>query len=172
MHGLNPGLRVELLFSACAEEHTPERGENVQGAGFRVRLESEGHFRRGPAGVTLGGFPQLNQGAADCNPEAVDLAAKLSRGKDAKATELHKESLRIAAGACVEHVLSRISSSEVPVICSSVSSWTLTQTARELRRRIAEIERDERLRQSERGKACRAAYVHELRNTRVGIKAR
>jgi len=113
----------------------------------------------------------LHQATADCNPRAVDLAARLSRGKDPKATDLHKESLRIAAGGCAEYVLSRLSPKEVPGICSLVSSWTMSQAARELRRRIGEIDTNESLRQTERGKACRAAYVDVLQNTRVGIRA-
>jgi hypothetical protein len=114
---------------------------------------------------------QFNQSTADCNPQAVDLAVRLSRGKGSKASNLHKEALRIAVGACAEFVLTRLSLKEVPAICASASSWTATQTARELRRRIGEIEADESLRQSPRGKACSAAYLYELQNTRVGIKA-
>ncbi|MEO5672938.1 MAG: hypothetical protein ABIR26_19790 [Ramlibacter sp.] len=113
---------------------------------------------------------ELNQSAADCNPQAIDLAAKLGRGLNSNATKLHNESLRIATGACAEFVLSRLSLQEVPKICSSVSSWTVTQMARELRRRMKEIEDDERLRTSERGRACGAAYLFELQNTRVGIR--
>jgi hypothetical protein len=112
----------------------------------------------------------LHQSAADCIPQAIELTVKLSRSKNSKATKLHNESLRIAAGGCAEFVLSRLSLDEVPKICSSVSSWTVSQMARELRRRIKEIEADERLRVSERGKACSAAYLFELQNTRVGIK--
>jgi hypothetical protein len=113
----------------------------------------------------------LHQSAADCVPQAVELTAKLSRGGNSNVAKLHNESLRIAAGGCAEFVLSRLSLNEVPKICGSVSSWTVTQMARELRRRIKEIEADERLRASEHGKACSAAYLFELQNTRVGIKA-
>lgn len=113
----------------------------------------------------------LNQGAADCVPQAVDLAVKLRRSGNSGAAKLHDESLRAAAGGCAEFVLTRLSLEEVPKICSSVSTWTATQMARELRRRIAEIEADERLRASERGKACSAAYLFQLQNTRVGLKA-
>lgn len=113
----------------------------------------------------------LNQGAADCVPQAVDLAVRLRRSGNSGAAKLHDESLRAAAGGCAEFVLSRLSMDEVPKICSAVSTWTATQMARELRRRIAEIEADERLRASERGKACSAAYLFQLQNTRVGLKA-
>ena len=114
---------------------------------------------------------ELNQSSADCDPLAIDLAVKLSRSKNAKATDLHNESLRIAVGACTEFVLSRLTLKEVPKICASVSSWTVSQTARELRRRIRQIESDESLRPTPRGKACSAAYLFELQNTRVGIRA-
>lgn len=114
---------------------------------------------------------QFNQSTADCNAEAVDLAVRLSRGKSSKANNLHKESLRIAVGACAEFVLTRLTLKEVPNICASASSWTVMQTVRELRRRIGEIEADESLRQSPRGRACSAAYLYELQNSRAGIKA-
>ena len=113
----------------------------------------------------------LNQGTADCIPQAIDLAAQLGRSTNATAAKLHNESLRIAAGGCAEYVLSRLSLSEVPRICSSVSTWTVTQMARELRRRIQEIEGDEALRATERGRACGAAYLFELQNTRVGVRS-
>ena len=113
----------------------------------------------------------LNQGAADCHPQAIDLAAKLGRSTNAAANKLHNESLRIAAGGCAEYVLSRLSLNEVPKICTAVSSWTVTQMARELRRRIQEIEGNESLRASEQGKACSAAYLFVLQNTRVGVRA-
>lgn len=113
---------------------------------------------------------ELNQRTADCEPRAVALAVKLTRSNNAKAAERHQESLRIAAGACGEYVLSLLSLKEVPQICASVPSWTATQTARELRRRIKQIEADESLRSSEKGRACSAAYRFELENTRVGIR--
>jgi len=113
---------------------------------------------------------ELNQRTADCEPQAIALAVKLSRSSNVKAADLHKESLRVAMGACGEYVLSLLSLKEVPKFCASASTWTVTQTARELRRRIREIDSDERLRSSERGKACSAAYRYELENTRVGIR--
>jgi hypothetical protein len=51
-----------------------------------------------------------------------------------------------------------------------VSSWGPATAARELRRRIAEVDADVQLRASPRGQACRAAYHHELHNTRVAVK--
>ena len=114
---------------------------------------------------------ELNQSAADCHPQAVELTVRLSRGANAKAAALHKESLRIAAGGCAEFVLSQLDLAEVPKICASASSWTVSQTARELRRRLREIESDETLRKAPSGKACHAAYLFELQNTRVGLRA-
>ncbi|MGY4831048.1 hypothetical protein ACVNIS_20915 [Sphaerotilaceae bacterium SBD11-9] len=114
---------------------------------------------------------ELNQGAADCSPQAIDLAVKLSRTTNTKAGDLHRESLRLAVGACTEFVLSRLSLNEVPRICAAASSWTVSQTARELRRRIRQIEADESLSPTPRGMACHAAYVHELHTTRVGVRA-
>lgn len=125
--------------------------------------------------VYLGARPsamaELHQSAADCNPQAVDLTVRLSRGGSSKVSALHKESLRIAAGGCAEFVLLRLHPTEISKICASVSSWTVSQMARELRRRIHEINADERLSRSQSGKACRAAYLYELQNTRVGIQA-
>jgi hypothetical protein len=114
---------------------------------------------------------ELNQGAADCDPRAIDVAVKLSRSADTKAAALHTEALRIAVGTCTELVLSQLSQNEVPKVCAAASSWTLSQTARELRRRIRQIEADERTRPTQWGTACSAAYLYELQNTRVGIRA-
>jgi hypothetical protein len=112
----------------------------------------------------------LNQRAADCEPAAVGLAVGLVRTTLPKAARLHEESLRVAVGTCTELVLAQLTSGEVPRICASASSWTITQTARELRRRIAQLDLDEAGRPSERGKACRAAYHHELHHTRVSLR--
>jgi hypothetical protein len=43
--------------------------------------------------------------------------------------------------------------------------------ARELKRRMKSIDQHEVLRTSPRGRACRAAYLYELQNTRVGLQA-
>jgi hypothetical protein len=112
----------------------------------------------------------LAQRTADCDTQAIGLAVKLSRGKGSKVTEAHREGLRIAVGTCTDNVLSLLSLNEVPKICAAASSWTMTQTARELRRRMRAIETDAALRSTERGKACNAAYLYELQNTRVGIR--
>jgi len=112
----------------------------------------------------------LNRKAADCEPRAVSLAVRLSRSKDARTARAHIESIREAVGNCTAFVLALATREEVPKYCSSVASWSVMQTVRELRRRIAAIESDESLRASPRGKSCRAAYLYELQNTRVVLK--
>ncbi|HET7795502.1 MAG TPA: hypothetical protein VFL64_19100 [Rhizobacter sp.] len=140
-------------------------------AGLERRLQADG-----PDGVNtyLGtqaaGMAELNRLTADCAPQAINISVRLSRGNDPKANDVHREALRIAVGACTDYVLSQVSVSEVPKVCASAASWTVSQTARELRRRIANIEADEVLRSSPRGKACAAAYRFELHNTRVGVR--
>jgi hypothetical protein len=113
----------------------------------------------------------LNNGTAACDLQAVSLSVRLARGSRSKAVDAHHEALRLAVGSCTGFVLALLSPKEVPKICASASSWTITQTARELRRRMRSIEADEILRSSPRGKACSAAYLHELKNTRVGLRA-
>lgn len=114
----------------------------------------------------------LNQKTAACELEAVSLAVRLSRSAGAKAAQAHNEALRTAVGKCTAFVLAVASLHEVPRYCASVESWTVGQTARELRRRIAAIESDDLLRVSPRGKSCRAAYLYELQNTRVVLRSR
>jgi hypothetical protein len=113
----------------------------------------------------------LNRRTAGCEQRAVTLAVRLSRSRDAKAAGAHTDSIREAVGTCTILVLSLATREEVPKYCASVASWTVMQTVRELRRRIAAIESDELFRASANGAACRAAYVHELQTTRVVLKA-
>jgi hypothetical protein len=113
----------------------------------------------------------LNERTADCDLQAVSLSVQLARGSGSKAVNAHRESLRVAVGRCTGFVLALLSPKEVPRFCASAASWTIMQMARELRRRIRSIEADEVLRTSPRGKACRAAYLYELNNTRVGLRA-
>src|SRR5262245_16196047 len=113
----------------------------------------------------------LNRKAATCEDRAVSLAVRLSRGKDAKAAQAHSDSIREAVGSCTTLVLALATPDEIPKYCSSVASWGVMQTVRELRRRIAAIDSDELLRSTARGKSCRAAYVNELQNTRVVLKS-
>lgn len=112
----------------------------------------------------------LGQSTAACDLQAVSLSVQLARGSGSKVVDAHKESLRAAVGSCTGFVLALHSPKEVPRVCASVASWTVSQMARELRRRIKSIEGDELLRTSLRGKACRAAYLYELHNTRVGLR--
>ena len=114
---------------------------------------------------------RLNRKTAACELDAVSLAMRLSRSGDVKAAQAHTEALRTAVGRCTAFVLAVASLHEVPRYCASVESWTVGQTARELRRRIAAIEYDALLRVSARGKSCRAAYLFELHNTRVVLKS-
>jgi hypothetical protein len=173
-----PGLTVVgsatmcLFFAALVAASSAATASGTLVPGLEQRLRTDGpekvntYLNAQPSSMA-----ELNQRTADCEPDAVALAVKLSRSGNAKATDLHRESLRIAMGACTEYVLSLLTLKEVPKICASASTWTVTQTARELRRRIRYIESDESLRSTERGKACSAAYRFELENTRVGIRA-
>jgi hypothetical protein len=113
----------------------------------------------------------LNHRTANCDLQAVALSIQLIRSANAKAAEAHGESLRTAAGSCTGFVLALASQEEIPRYCASVASWSIGQTARELRRRIAAIESDKVLRSSQRGKSCRAAYLDELQNTRVVLRS-
>jgi hypothetical protein len=113
----------------------------------------------------------LNRKTADCDLQAVALSIQLIRSANAKAAEAHGESLRTAAGRCPGFVLALASHVEIPRYCASVASWSVGQTARELRRRVAAIESDKVLRSSPRGMSCRAAYLYELHNTRVVLRS-
>jgi len=112
----------------------------------------------------------LNRKTAACELHAVSLSVKLSRGRNPRAVQAHGEALRAAVGNCPRFVLAMVQPEEVPRYCASVASWGAAQTARELRRRIADIDADEGLRAGRRGQACRAAYVYELEHTRVVVK--
>jgi hypothetical protein len=112
----------------------------------------------------------LHQQTAACERPAVSLTVRLSRGRHARAAGAHGEALRAAAGRCAGYVLALLTPVEVPRLCTSISSWGPATAARELRRRIADIDADAQLRASPRGQACRAAYHHELHNTRVAVR--
>jgi hypothetical protein len=114
----------------------------------------------------------LNRKTASCDLRAVSLAVRLSRSTNARAAQAHQESLREAIGSCTAYVLALASPEEVPKVCASVASWSVMQTVRELRRRIAAIESDQVLRASKSGKSCREAYLYELNNTRVVLRSR
>lgn len=112
----------------------------------------------------------LHRQTAACQRPAVSLTVRLSRGHHARAAGAHGDALRMAAGRCAGYVLALLTPVEVPRLCTSVSGWGPATAARELRRRIADIDADAQLRASSRGQACRAAYHHELHNTRVAVR--
>jgi len=138
------------------------------------RLESSGVERVNTYLVSQwpAAMAPLNRKAAGCDLQAVSLTVRLSRSVNARAAQAHQESLREAIGTCTAFVLALASPEEVPKVCASVASWSVTQTARELRRRIAAIESDEILRSSKSGKSCREAYLYELNNTRVVLRSK
>ena len=112
----------------------------------------------------------LHRSTTGCDLHAVSLSIQLGRGSSSKTVDAHREALRVAVGSCTAFVLALLSPNEVPKVCASAASWTVTQMARELRRRIKSLDADETLSASPRGKACRAAYLYELQNTRVGLR--
>ncbi len=158
-------LLLSALLPVTAMTSTPDVAD------LEKRLSTEGVESVNVALITQwpAALVTLNRRTAGCELPAVSLSARLSRG-GTQAVSAHRESLRTAAGQCPGIVLALISVDEVPKICASSASWTITQMARELRRRMKEIDADEVLRASPRGKACRAAYLYELENTRVGLR--
>ena len=113
---------------------------------------------------------RFNRKTASCELQAVSLAIRLARGANARAVQAHEESLRAATGRCARFILALVSAADVPRVCASQAAWGAAQTARELRRRIADIDADKLLRGTEQGQACRAAYLDELKNTRVTLR--
>ena len=114
---------------------------------------------------------RFNRKTASCELQAVSLAVQLARGvAQAKAVQAHEESLSAATGRCARFILALVSAAEVPRVCASQPFWGAAQTARELRRRIADIDADKLLRGTGQGQACRAAYLYELQNTRVTLR--
>lgn len=122
---------------------------------------------------TAAALPQdLPARAARCELAAVREAIDTVRGADATAARAPLEAVRHAAGRCTRFVLAVTPADELPRVCAAPESLTMAQTARELRRRMAAIDADALLRASAMGQACRAAYLHELRTTRVVLRAR
>jgi len=113
---------------------------------------------------------RFNRQTASCELQAVSLALRLARGANARAVQAHEESLRAASGRCPRFILALVAAAEVPRVCASQAAWGAAQTARELRRRIAAIDADALLRATAQGRACQAAYLDELRNTRVTLR--
>jgi CelD/BcsL family acetyltransferase involved in cellulose biosynthesis len=87
-----------------------------------------------------------------------------------RAVPAHEQALRTATGRCARFVLALVSTDQIPRVCASQPAWGAAQTARELRRRIAAIDADKLLRGTVQGQACRAAYLYELKNTRVTLR--
>jgi hypothetical protein len=114
----------------------------------------------------------LHRSASGCDPQALRLTIRLSRGHDTRVVEAHADAVREAMGTCAISVLGLVTHDEVNRFCASLDSWRVIQTVRELRRRIAAIEADAELRASAKGQACHDAYWYELRNTRVVLKPR
>jgi len=130
-------------------------------------VESVNEHLSAHAGSAMARF---NRSTASCELQAVSLAIRLARGANSRAVQAHEESLRTASGRCARFVLALISAAELPRFCASQAAWGAAQTARELRRRIADIDADKLLRGTAPGQACRAAYLYELKNTRVTLR--
>lgn len=119
-----------------------------------------------------GGEPmaELNRRAAGCEFAAVSIAVRLGRTHDTRAAGAHMQSLRAANGLCARFVLALVRPDEIARYCGSLPQWGPAQTARELRRRMGVIDADAQLRATHSGRACRAAYLHELQTTRVVVR--
>lgn len=131
-------------------------------------VESVNEHLSAPANAAL--LSRLHRKTAACELQAVSLAVRLARGANGRAVQAHEESLRAATGRCTRFVLALVSAPEVPKVCASQAAWGAAQMARELRRRIADIDADKLLRGTAQGQACRAAYLYELKNTRVTLR--
>lgn len=165
-------MLVLLVTLAAAALPGPAAASDTLVADLERRLSREGvdevnAYLGAPSSAPMA---SLTQSTVACDLQAVSLAVQLARGSGSKVVDAHREALRVAVGNCTGFVLALHSPKEVPKVCASVASWTVSQMARELRRRIKRIETDELLSASPRGKACRAAYLYELHNTRVGLR--
>jgi hypothetical protein len=151
-------------FALAADSHVAELEQRLT----RNGVDAVNEHLNEPAGAASMG--RLNRQTAVCDLEAVSLAVRLARGTDTRAVQAHEEALRAATGRCMRFVLALVSAAEVPRVCTSQATWGGAQTARELRRRIADIEADKLLRNTAQGQACRVAYLDELKNTRVTLR--
>jgi hypothetical protein len=162
------------LCAAVAVLPGSARAADALVAALEQRLASAGvdsandHLINAHPDVAL--LSRFNRMTAACELHAVSLAIRLARGTRAKAVQAHEDSLRTASGRCARFVLALVSAAEVPKVCASQAAWGAAQTARELRRRIADIDADKLLRTTAQGRACRAAYLYELKNTRVTLR--
>ena len=170
---MNPALRrlalcwAVALLPGCAfaaDSLVTDLEQRLAGAG----VESANDYLSAHPDSALSRF---NRQTASCELQAVSLALRLARGANLRAVQAHEESLRAATGRCARFVLALVAAAEVPRFCASQATWGAAQTARELRRRIADIEADKLLRATAQGQACRAAYLYELENTRVSLRA-
>jgi hypothetical protein len=163
-----------LLLAGAATSPPAAAAADAFIADLEQRLAGNGvdHVNAWLASQGPAAMAPLNQRTAACDLRAVSLSMRLNRGADARAAKAHTESLRAAAGNCTRFILGLATLEEVPRYCGSIESWSASQTARELRRRMAAIDADEVLRSSQRGRSCRAAYDHELHHTRVVLRVR
>jgi hypothetical protein len=164
--------RVVLCVAAAVGPHAALASDDTLVSDLEQRLarhgvESVNTYLNAHWAVAMA---PLNQKTASCELQAVSLAVRLGRSNNARAVQAHAEALRAATGRCTPFILALVSPKEIPRYCASVATWGPAQTARELRRRIGDIDAHEELRASRRGQACKAAYVYELENTRVVVK--
>lgn len=152
------------LAVPAAEALTPALEERLAAGG----VESVNAYlvANGPSALA-----PFGQRTAACELAAVSLAVRLTRSGNVQAALAHTEALRHAVGRCTAFVLALATPQEVTRFCASASSWTVGQTVRELNRRMAAIQADELLRTTGNGRACRAAYLHELQTTRVVLRS-
>lgn len=148
----------------AADALVPELEQRLANTG----VESVNEHLSAPANAAL--LSRLNRQTASCELQAVSLAIRLARGANGRAVQAHEEALRVASGRCTRFLLALVSTAEIPRVCASLPSWGAAQTARELRRRIADIDADKLLRGTGQGQACRDAYVYELKHTRVTLR--
>lgn len=156
---------VVLPMSAHAEDSlVAELEQRLSIAG----VESVNDHLSTPENAAL--LSRLNRQTTSCDLHAVSLAIRLARGANERAVQAHQESLRAAGGRCARFVLALVPAADVPRVCASQADWGAARTARELRRRITAIDADSLLRSTAQGRACRAAYLYELKNTRVTLR--
>lgn len=166
--GAVPPARPGAAASAAAIAPAPSPVAALEQRAARDGIDAVNHHLMSRAGAAE--RAHLGRQVASCEPDALRLGVRLGRGHSAQAVQLQHDALRAAAGRCVGSVLSLLSPREVPKICASRASWSVAHTARELRRRIAELDADDLLLETANGRACRAAYWHELTTTRVVVR--
>lgn len=157
-------LALAWPLAAAADDALVERLEQRLASHGADALNAE---LRGNGGVAL---DELKRRAAACEFAAVSLAVRLGRTRDARALRTHTEALREANGHCTRYVLALLRPDEITRYCGSLPHWSPAQTARELRRRMSDIDADAVLRGTASGRACKAAYLHELQTTRVVVR--